>query len=169
MEAIRPITAVGDGEAAPRLSVLIRYIGGAALDAPRASVRIENADEPPWRRIDRAFLRASVGGGAKQEPSGVDAASLDIERRDAFWLAVLAERDFFDARLGLAQQGVATALQRIAALIELHGVIERDGRLFELADNVFQLLHRFFEWQAGDVGVGLRHGGVSFGDELGAI
>jgi len=31
MEAIRPITTVGDGEAARRLSILIRYIGGAAL------------------------------------------------------------------------------------------------------------------------------------------
>jgi len=77
--------------------------------------------------------------------------SLDVERLDAFRLAVGAERNLLDSRLGALEQPVAMGLEQFAALIEGDRFLQRDGAAFELFDDRLELGERLLERQSFDV------------------
>ena len=71
----------------------------------------------------------------------------DIERPGAGRLAGGIERDLLDPRLGLPQQFLAAALERLAALIDRDRFFERNLALLEPLDDRFKLLDRLLEGQ----------------------
>src|ERR1700742_2661966 len=71
--------------------------------------------------------------------------SLHVKRRDAHRLAAGIGGDLLDAGLGLAQQFLAAALERLAALVDRHRFLERNLALFEPFDDRFELLDRLLE------------------------
>src|SRR3954454_22067599 len=94
------------------------------------------------------------------------AASGDIERLGAGRLARGVDGDLLDARLGLAQQLLAAALERLAALVDRHGLLERHGALLEFLDDGLELCQRLLERQTLDVGIRLvGHDGLLFGGQ----
>ena len=91
------------------------------------------------------------GSGLSRSPVSL---LLNVERLGAGRLAGGVERDLLDPRLGLAQQFLAAALERLAALVDRDQFLERNLALFEPLDDRFELLDRAFEGQALDVGIG---------------
>src|SRR5262245_37289745 len=89
------------------------------------------------------------------------AGSGDVERLGAGRLAGGIEPDLLHPSLGLAQQLLAAALERLAALVDGNRLLERHLALLEPLDDRFELLDRPFEGQALDVGMGgVGHGRV---------
>src|SRR5882757_11348451 len=82
-----------------------------------------------------------------------DVMSFHVEGLGAGRLARSVERDLLDPRLGLAQQLVAAALERLAALVDRHRFLERHLALFEALHDRFELLDRLLERKLLDVGV----------------
>src|SRR5215467_10471546 len=80
-------------------------------------------------------------------------ALFDVERLGSGRLAGGIERDLLHARLGLPQQLLAAALERLAALIDRDRLLERHLALLEPLDDGFELLDGPFEGQAVDVGM----------------
>lgn len=78
-------------------------------------------------------------------------------KRDGLDGAVAGYGDLFDTRFGLAQLGFAVPLQKRAALIGADSVIKLRATVFKLADELFQLNHRFFKGQLGNI---RRQGGL---------
>ena len=81
-------------------------------------------------------------------------AHVHVERLGAGRLAGGVERDLLDPRLGLPQQLLAAALERLAALVDRDRLLERHLALFEPLDDRFKLLDRLLEGQGRDVAVG---------------
>src|SRR2546430_1138659 len=74
-------------------------------------------------------------------------------------LAAGIERDLLDPRLGRAQQFLAAALERLAALVDRDRLLERHLAVLQPLDDGFELLDRALERQPRDVGVGfVGHG-----------
>ena len=67
-------------------------------------------------------------------------------------VAGAVERDLFDPRLGLLQQFLAAAFQRLAALIDRDRFLERHLAAFKPLDDRFKFLDRLLEGQLLDVG-----------------
>src|SRR5262245_66495835 len=89
------------------------------------------------------------------------AGSGDVERLGAGRLAGGIEPDLLDPSLGLAQQLLAAALERLAALVDGDRFLERHLALLEPLDDRFELFDRPLEGQALDVGMGgVGHGRV---------
>src|SRR5438045_4054992 len=84
-------------------------------------------------------------------------ASTGIERLDARRLAVAAEGDLLDPRLGFLEAGLAMPLEPVVLLIQLDRLVERRLALFERAHNLLEPRQRGFEAQLADVG--FRSGG----------
>src|SRR5262245_8858703 len=101
---------------------------------------------------------------ADARPAGADrggARSGNVERLGAGRLAGGIEPDLLHPSLGLAQQLLATALERLAALVDGDRLLERHLALLEPLDDRFELLDRLLEGQALDVGMGgVGHGRV---------
>src|SRR5262245_59222067 len=86
------------------------------------------------------------------------AGSGDVERLGTGRLAGGIEPDLLHSSLGLAQQLLAAALERLAALVDGDRLLERHLALLEPLDDRFELLDRPFEGQALDVGMcGVGH------------
>src|ERR1700761_3653680 len=66
--------------------------------------------------------------------------------------AIGRERDLLDLRLGLVELGLAMALQRGPAGVGADRVGQPAAAGLELAHDRLQLLERFLEAQAGDLG-----------------
>src|SRR5712691_2642154 len=100
--------------------------------------------------------RASPGAGSLpgKKLMALTLSLCHVQRLGPGRLAAGIERDFFDPRLGLAQQLLAAALERLAALVDGDGLLERHLALFEPLDDRFELLDRLLEGQALDVGMG---------------
>src|SRR6185295_12924312 len=64
--------------------------------------------------------------------------STGIERLDARRLAVAAERDLLDARLGVLEARLAMPLEAVAFLIELDRLVERRLAFLEGAHDLLQ-------------------------------
>src|SRR5258708_4973697 len=71
--------------------------------------------------------------------------------------------DFLDGGLGLPQQFLAAALERLAALVDRYRLFEGHFALLEPFDDRFQLFDGPLERQLFDVGVGGLGHGRSFG------
>src|SRR5215472_7324537 len=99
-------------------------------------------------RISAAPLRAARC--VLQRIRGTQAL-LHIERLGALRLAGCIEGDLLDARLGLAQQLLAAALEDLAALVDRDRFLERDLALLEPPDDRLQLLDRLLEGKLADV------------------
>src|SRR3546814_616763 len=61
------------------------------------------------------------------------------------------QTDLLDLRLGLAQLGVAVALQSGAAVVVADGAVQRALALLQLADDGLQFVERLFEGHLADV------------------
>src|SRR5215813_590991 len=85
-----------------------------------------------------------------------------VERLGPGRLAGGIERDLLDPCLGLAQQFLATTLERLAALVDQDRLLERYLALFEPLDDRFQLFDRALKGQARDVGVGIFGHGLLY-------
>src|SRR5579883_584621 len=84
--------------------------------------------------------------------------SLHIERLGASRLAGGVEGDLLHPRLGLAQQLLAAALERLAALVDRDRFLERHLAFLEPLDDRFELLDRLLEGEPADVCVvGFAH------------
>src|SRR4051812_29725010 len=118
---------------------------GTVLARRRMSVTIR-------RGIERGTDRPRMGGGSGLPRSPVPL--LNVERLGAGRLAGGIERDFLDARLGLAQKLLATALECLAAFVDGDRFLERHLALFEPLDDRFEFLDRAFEGEAIDIGSG---------------
>src|SRR5262249_33657459 len=79
--------------------------------------------------------------------------SVDVERLGSGRLAGGIEPDLLYPSLGLAQQVLAAALERLAALVDGDRFFERHLALFEALDDGLELLDRPLEGQALDVGM----------------
>src|SRR5580700_7239574 len=100
--------------------------------------------------------------GISEDEAAPASKLFDVERLGAGRLALRIERDFFDARLGLAQQILAAAFERLAALVDGDRFLERHLALFEPLDDRFQFLDRALERQLCNIAVGfLRHSRLS--------
>src|SRR5580692_10280980 len=75
------------------------------------------------------------------------ASSLHIERLGALRLAGGVEGDLFHARLRLAQQFLAAALEHLAALVDRDRLLERHLAFLEPLDDRLELLDRLLEAQ----------------------
>src|SRR3954469_18770777 len=84
--------------------------------------------------------------------------STGIERLEARRLAVAAEGDLLDARLGVLQSRLAMALQPVAFLIELDRLVERRLALLEHAHDLLEPRERSLERQLADFGLSGGHG-----------
>src|SRR5262245_423597 len=106
----------------------------------------------PLPMADASVRPVSVGAGAR---------SGNVERLGAGRLASSIEPDLLHPSLGLAQQLLAAALERLAALVDGDRLLERHLALLEPFDDRFELLDRLLEGQALDVGMGgVSHGRV---------
>src|SRR5215470_16371902 len=88
---------------------------------------------------------------ADVRPAGADrsgARSGNVERFGAGRLAGGIEPDLLHPSLGLAQQLLATALERLAALVDGNRLLERHLALLEPLDDRLELLDRLLEGQA---------------------
>src|ERR1700742_1687496 len=84
--------------------------------------------------------------------------SVHVERFAAGRLAGRVERDLLDARLGLAQQILATRLQHLPALIDRHRLLQWNLAFLQPLDDGFHFLDRPLEGQLLHIGiVGLGH------------
>src|SRR5580693_4859131 len=82
-----------------------------------------------------------------------------IQRLGAGRLAPGIKRDLLHPRLGRAQQFLAAALERLAALVDRDRLLERHLAVLKPLDDGFELLDRALERQPRDVGVGfVGHG-----------
>src|SRR5262245_41884575 len=79
----------------------------------------------------------------------------DVERFGSGRLAGGIERDLLHPRLGLPQQLLAAALERLAPLVDGDRLLERHLALLEPLDDRFELLDRPLEGEALDVGMGV--------------
>src|SRR5258705_11555924 len=95
---------------------------------------------------------------------------LHVERLGALGLAGGVQRDLFDAGLRLAQQLLAAALERLAALVDRDRFLQRHLAFFEALDDGFEFLDRPFEAQGVDIGVLVGHGRLgSFQPRISAV
>src|SRR5579871_3400298 len=92
---------------------------------------------------------ASPGAGSATGEKLIRASrgfpSLHVERLGAGRLAAGIERDPFDPRLGLPQQVLAAALERLTALVDHDRFFERHLALFKPLHDRFELLDRALE------------------------
>src|SRR6204780_3380222 len=86
---------------------------------------------------------------------GAQRASIKSERLRRR-LAIGAQHDLVDARLGLAQLGFAMPLQQRAALVGGKRVIELGVAGLQPLDDFFEFLQSVFEAELGDFGRGFR-------------
>src|SRR5215471_4287821 len=93
-------------------------------------------------------------------PIEAGARSVNVERLGAGRLAGGIEPDLFHPSLGLLEQLLAAALERLAALIDRDRLLERHLALLEPFDDRFELLDRLLEGELLDV----RCGGFSHSD-----
>src|SRR5215468_7101243 len=100
----------------------------------------------------------AISSFCRPSPRAQASALFDVERLRSGRLARGIERDLLDARLRLAQQFLAAALEHLAAFVDGNRFLERHLALLEPLDDRFQLLDRPFEGQALDVGMsGVGH------------
>src|SRR5581483_12191412 len=76
---------------------------------------------------------------------------LHIQRRRAGGLATGIGGDLVDTRLGLAQQLLAAPLQRLAALVDRDGFLERHLAVLEPLYDRFEFLDRALEGEPADI------------------
>src|SRR5258708_6580695 len=85
--------------------------------------------------------------------------STGIEGLEPRRLAVAAEGDLFDPRLGVLEPRLAMALQAVALLVELDRLVERCLAFLERAHDLLEPGKRGLEAQLADVGrLGSGHG-----------
>ena len=93
-----------------------------------------------------------------------------IKRDGTGRLALSVEGNLFHARFGLAQQILAAALERFAALVDGDGSFERHFAFFQPLDDQFQFIDRALERHLFDIAglfyVILRHGCLYLGFRL---
>src|SRR6185369_16497561 len=89
---------------------------------------------------------------ASSNPASRSTVSTGIERLDARGLAVTAEGNLLDPRLGFFQARLAVALQPVAFLVELDRPVERRLTLFERTYDLLEPGKRGLEAQLADVG-----------------
>src|SRR5712691_6911872 len=128
---------------------MMRSMASAARASP-------GAGSLPGKKLMALTLvhRFDAFSTANRKSTSPENASCHVQRLGSGRLAAGIERDFFDPRLGLAQQLLAAAFERLAALVDGDGLLERHLALFEPLDDRFELLDRLLEGQALDVGMG---------------
>src|SRR5207244_12321675 len=130
----------------------------------RIQASCEKSGPGRWmRRTGKSVRRGGLQNGAQKgvAASGVQGdskkrGSADVERLGAGRLTRAVERDLLDAGFGLAQQLLAAALERFAALVDRHRFLERDVAPLELLHDGFELGERLLERQLRHVGI-IRH------------
>ena len=130
---------------------LLFYTGSFAFDkADALAQRAGRREEAGAQRSVQ--VAAGVPEGRLTRESQRD--SLHVERLGSGRLAGI-EGDLLHPRLGLAQQFLAAALQRLAALVDRDRLLERHGAALELLHDLLEFGERLLEAELLDVGIGI--------------
>src|SRR6201995_3430997 len=114
-----------------------------------------------WRLVTRTQVpgdrweRTIAARSARQEGIEWCRSLLHVQRRDTGGLAAGVGGDLLDPGLGLAQQFLAAALQRLAALVDRDRFLQRHLAVLQPLDDSLQLLDRAFEGEFLHVGLGI--------------
>src|SRR5262249_23324179 len=129
--------------------------GEKLMGLPHGSCGWRNGGDQLHKFVSAAWISRWRAGRGRRD---AEAALLYVERFGAGRLARGIEGDLLDARLGLAQQLLAAALERFAALVDGNRFLERDVAALELLHDRLELGQRLLERQRLHVGIGLfRH------------
>src|SRR4051812_16988447 len=99
-------------------------------------------------RADRVWdprRQTELTGPGPRQASGVD-----VERGRPRGLAVRADHDLLDPRLGELEQGLAMLLESFSTLVDLDGFLELDIAALEALHDGFELLEGLFEGEGLD-------------------
>src|SRR5215471_3340789 len=137
-------------------------VGGARADQGRqpiyGAVPGQTPQRPQAGSVEGYRTAEAELAGSAQIAAPIAKSELvlgDVERFCTGRLAGGIERDLLDPRLGLAQQLLATTLERLATLIDGDRLLERYLALLEPLDDRFEFLDRPLEGEALDVGMGV--------------
>src|SRR5258708_38744805 len=113
--------------------------------------------------VSRRFTAVPACCRAARPRNEATGSSLHVERFGSGRLAIGIGGDLVDPRLRLPQQFLASRLQRVAALVDGDGFLQRHLAFLEPLHDRFKLLDRALEAQLPDVHLGV-FGHVAFPD-----